>query len=115
MTYADWRDAFEEITDPRFYPIEWLDAMVATGNAAFWANDKAAIVATIKTYPTGAKEVHGLVAAGELQSIIELIPRAEEWGREAGCIVAGISSRPGWAKALDGYEPHQIELRKELA
>jgi hypothetical protein len=114
--YQLWRPAFAELMDPRFYTIGWLDAEIWSGRARAWCTDEAAIVATLKIYPAGGREVHGVIAAGELNAIRRLIPHAEIWGREQGAIVAGIESRAGWARALrdDGYELHQTTLRKEL-
>jgi len=114
--YLKWRASFSLAVDKRFYPEDWLDFEVLEGRARFWHNDTAAIVATLKEYPTGAKAVHGLVAAGDLEGIQALIPFAERWGRSEGCIVGEIESHPAWARLMKkaGYEPHQLCLRKEL-
>lgn len=114
--YYFWRAAFAEVIDPRFYTLEWLDQELIDGRAKIWWNDQAAIVATIREYPTGAKEVHGLIAAGEVKAIRALIPEAERWGRREGAIVASIESRAAWTRALanDGYLPWQVAIRKEL-
>lgn len=115
MDYLDFRAGFASIIDPRFYTIEWLDQQVWAGFARCWACDDAAIIAEVKTYPTGATEVHGIAATGNLESIVNtLIPLAEEWGRSMGCITASISSRPGWVKALPDYHLYQTTIRKEL-
>ncbi len=103
--------------DERYHTLDWLDAQVLEGKVQFWATEDAAIIAEVRDYPTGARDVHGLIAAGDLQSIIEeLIPRAEAWGKANGCVVAQIESREGWARALSpsGYRTHQIVVRKEL-
>ena len=112
--YQGFRDAFSEVMDPRFYNIEWLDRKVWNCEFRFWSNGSAAIVAKIKIYPAGGKAVHGMIAAGDLQGIKALIPLAEEWGRDNGCVTAEIASREGWARVLDGYEPSQILIVKEL-
>ena len=113
--YLAFRDAFAGILDNRFHTIEWLDFMVSSGAYRFWRSENAAIIAEVKIFPTGARQLHGLLAAGELAEIIScLIPQAEKWGREKGCVLAVIESRPGWAKALADYEIHQISVRKEL-
>lgn len=114
MNYADWRGEFLKATDETLYPADWLDWMVSSGTARFWGNDEAAILAAIRSYPSGVTEVHGLVAAGKLAAIRELIPLAEEWGRQMGCRRAAIASRPQWARVLTDYEPYQLEIVKEL-
>lgn len=103
--------------DPRFYSIEYLDMLITQNRAAFIENGEAAIVVERKGFPTGLQAINGLVAAGELPVIRhELIPAAEELGRQAGCQIALIESRPGWAKELkrDGYEVFQTSIVKEL-
>jgi len=115
--YLEFRPDFAKVIDTRFYTIEWLDAQIFAGLANLWASDDAAIVAELKRYPAGGLELHGLVAAGNKETIIEtLIPAAETWGKERGCIVASIASRSGWQRALkaSGYELHQTVVRKEL-
>lgn len=123
--YQRFRPLFAEALDRRLYTIAHLDRLVLSGHAQIWFGDDAAIVTEVRTYPTGARVIHGLVAAAApdappgraVAEIVEiLIPRAEAWGREIGCILAIIESRPGWARALKphGYEPHQQAVRKEL-
>ena len=94
-----------------------LDRMILSGSAHLWTAPDAAIVAEIRTFPTGARALHGLVAAGTLETITgRLIPAAEAWARERGCLLSIVESRPGWARALKqhGYVPHQLAVMKEL-
>lgn len=115
--YCFWRDAFGEVMDERYYTLDWLDLQVLNGELQFWATPGGAIIAELKEYPTGAKDVHGLVAAGDLSEIIEvLIPQALKWGREQGCIAGLIESKTAWVKLLKphGWEAHQTIVRKEL-
>ena len=115
--YGRFRAHFAEALDPRLYEIGHLDALVADGRAVFLAAGDAAIVFELRSYPTGAKAVHGLVAAGDVDRIIGLlIPSAEAWGVAQGCIGATIESRPGWARLLKphGYAVHQVAVWKDL-
>lgn len=115
--YFRYRDQFAQAIDPRLYSIAHLDDLVATGRAQCWFSDNACIVTELRFYPTGARVIHGLVAAGDLQEIVEtLIPRAEAWARAARCVLAIIESRAGWQRELkdSGYEPFQVSLAKEL-
>ena len=117
MTYQRFRDSFAEAMDPRLYGIEYLDRLLATGAAHFFATDSAAIVTEFKIFPSGAKAVCGLIAAGEIEDIeTVLIPRAEARGRMNGCTFGMIDSRPGWARRMKphGYETWQVSLIKEL-
>jgi hypothetical protein len=115
--YLRFRDRFREAIDPARHTIEWLDRQILDGTFGLIVGERAAIVFSIELYPTGAKDIHGQIAAGDLDEIAgALIPRAEEWARAAGCIGAMISSRPGWARRLggQGYSTFQVALRKEL-
>ena len=115
--YAAYRDKFAAVTDARYYPIEWLDQRIAEGRATFMATGLAAIVVELRQFPGGAVDVHGLVAAGDRDDIVNiLIPRAEAFGRDNGCVAGVVESRPGWAKALksSGYQVSQVTVRKEL-
>lgn len=115
--YQTFRDRFREAMDERYWPIEWLDARLLEGRAQFMCSNKAAIVVELRAYPGGAVDVHGLIAAGDKQEIIDiLIPQAEEWGRNHGCTAGVIESRPGWQRAMasHGYEVSQVTIRKEL-
>lgn len=115
--YLKFRYGLSQILDERFYPLEWLDAQMWSHAAKLLWNDTSAIIFELKEYPSGLKEVHGLAAVGDMDSIIlQLIPMAEQWGREMGCVTASIASRGGWARALKshGYELFQTSIRKEL-
>ena len=114
--YERFRQDFYGLLDPRFYTPEWLDAQVWCGTFRVFGNDDACILVSLKTYPTGAYELHGEAAAGDLGAITDLIRRAEDWGRSIGCVSASIASREGWARHLakDGWQTHQVVLRKEL-
>ncbi len=115
--YIRFRDEFESVLDPERYTIGWLDRQILYGEFNIWATEKAAIIAKLEEYPTGASDVHGMLAAGDLNDIIEtLIPAAEAYGKEQGCIGAKIESREAWVRALkdSGYVLHQCVVRKEL-
>jgi hypothetical protein len=116
MNYAHWRDKFASAMDPRLFNIEHLDALVAADQVQTWFGKDSAIVTELRTYPTGAKVIHGLVAAGDLDEIMLLIKIAEEWAESIGCCMAIIESRPGWVRKLkaSGYAIHQTAVRKDL-
>lgn len=114
QAYLSFREQFREALDPRLYTIEHLDGLVWSGQARFWFNDDAAIIAKLTLFPSGAIVVEGLIAAGKLEAIKELIPLAEEWGRSCGAVFGMIESRPGWAREMKDYEPIQTRLLKEL-
>ena len=114
--YQRHREAIASLADPRFYPIGWIDREVWNGNIRTLSNDTSIIGFQIKTYPGGAKELHGMFAAGDLAGVIELVAEAEEFGRALKCDVATIESAEGWKRimASKGYRPHQLRIVKEL-
>lgn len=115
--YLEHRAAFGEILDERYYTLPWLDQQVLGGQCRVWACDDAALITEIKEYPTGARDIHVLAAAGNMSRIVgELRSEAEEWARSIGCIGVLVESREGWGKALKpyGYSTHQTVVRKEL-
>lgn len=116
LEYHQHRSEIEGLLDPRCYTISWLEYRLLDGSALAFGNDRAVIVTEVRNYPAGAREIHGLVAAGDLGAIVGLIADAEEWARAQGIEFASIASREGWARVLHdrGYRPHQIELRMEL-
>lgn len=115
-SYERWRDGFAAALDPRFHGIEYVDTLVWYGRAKLFANHRAALLAEIKIYPSGASDVHVLVGAGDLDALVALEPQLAAWGRELGCLGVLIESREGWARIMKnhGYAPHQVALRKEL-
>lgn len=115
--YLRWRDRLARALDPAFWPIEWLDEQVLQERALTIASDTACVVVEIRNYPGGAREIHGLVAAGEPKEIVgSLIPLAEAFGAERGCKWGCVESRGAWSRLLkaSGYEVHQMTVRKEL-
>ncbi len=119
--YLRFRDQFQRLLDPRCYSIEWLDRQILSGAFRPLVGERSAILVSIKTYPTRARELHGEGAAIELPGAREevedvLIPKAEDFGRLMGCGWAEIASRPVWAKRLKsrGYEQYQLSIRKDL-
>lgn len=115
--YTQFRAAFAEVIDERYYTLDWLDQQVLQGKVQFWRSDNAACITEIKHYPTGAKDLHALIAAGDIGEMInKMLPRAEQWAREQGCVSALVESREGWSRALKpyGYQTFQTTVRKEL-
>ena len=115
--YLAFRDALEGVIDPRYYTIGWLDWKIISGKYKFWRGDRSGIITEIREYPTGAKDIHCIIAAGDMNEIIhDLAPQAEAYGREQGCIASIVESREGWARALapSGYVIHQVAIRKGL-
>lgn len=90
-------------------------AGVMTGRFLFHSYDKSVLISEVQEYP---QEVHWHVflGAGDLEELKvaheELVPVA----KAAGCTVATICGRRGWARAFKdlGWEPSLYSLSKEL-
>lgn len=117
QAYLPWREAFYALLDPALYTPAWLDGEVACGRFHLFTGAHSAILCSLKSFPTGLKEIHGEAAVGKLGEISShLIPQAETWAKSIGCRSASISSREGWAKVLNrqGYSIYQTTMRKAL-
>lgn len=117
MNYLQYREAFAEILDSRTHTIEWLDAQVYAGFVRVWDAPDACLLTEIKQFPTGAFEVHVMIAAGNMETLVnETIKHVEAWAQEIGALFVTIASRKGWEKIMRpyGYEHWQTELRKEV-
>src|SRR5207249_4497450 len=114
--YARWREGFAAALDARVYGIDHVDRLLWYGRARLFANKRAALLAEIKPYPTGACDVHVLVGTGDLDALIALEPQLAAWGRKHRCLGVLIESREGWTKVMKkhGYETYQVSIRKEL-
>lgn len=115
--YLGWRDRLGAALDQRFYTVEWLDWLVSDDRAFFLAGERAAIVAEIRCYPTGARAIHGICAAGDVSEIVSLlIPAAEAWGKSQGCRHGFVDSREGWQRLLksSGYDTYKVSVRKDI-
>lgn len=115
LAYLPFRERIAAVLDPRFYPLDWLDQQVFAGRMQVFVDGDSCLLTELRSYPTGFREVHAMVAVGEAATIAgTLARRAEEYGRQNGCGMASVASRPGWAKALPDYAVYQVTLRKEL-
>lgn len=115
--YIAWRGELAKALDPRLYTIEYLDSLVSLGVVVPIFGERAIIIVEVKEYPTGARAVSGVIAAGDLREIeLSLIPQAEAWGQSLGCTFGMIESRAAWGRimAKHGYAPFQVCLIKEL-
>lgn len=115
--YLRFRDGLVAVLDPELYNPEWLDMMVWSGQFMLFTTENCVILASIKVYPTGVKELHGELAFGNLRDIVHMaIPSAIDFARSQGCKIATISSREGWSRMLkkQGFNLHQTTIRKVL-
>lgn len=115
--YLKFRSEIASILDPRTHSVEWLDAQIWYGRAKVWGDDRACLVTEVRSFPTGAFEVHVMVAAGSKRALVEeIIVDVERWATGIGALFVTIASRAAWARVMApyGYEFWQQEIRKEV-
>ncbi len=116
QAFARHEDEIAGMVDERFYPMEWVRRSVVTGVIQTLYNERAIVGFEFRSYPGGAKELHGMFAAGPLEDVLLLIDETERLAREMGMDVFTIASRAGWTRILKGrgFEPFQTVIVKEL-
>lgn len=114
--YLEWRDRLALANDQRFHPVAYQDALIASGQAQFWATETGAIITELKQYPGGAFTCETFAAAGDIETMLEAIkPAIEQFARERGCTVCMITAgREGWRRKHPDYRHYQTMLMKDL-
>jgi hypothetical protein len=115
--YWRWRPLLIEALDSRYYNPEWLDAQVMSGRAIFLHDYLCAVVAEVRFYPTGARDIVVICAAGDAVQLREaMVPALSDIGRQSGCVAFVVQSRKAWSRILkrSGFEHYQTALRKDL-
>lgn len=105
-------EALEE--HPGTYTKDDLWAEIASGQAQFWPLPNSVVVTTIRTYPTGYRDLRGWLAAGDINEIAALEQFVCHWAKEIGCNRFVLTGRRGWKKALPGFQEKAVFLSKEL-
>lgn len=114
-SYAAWRARLALSNDPKFWPIEVIDRLLNEGSVQFWACDAAAMLTRVVSYPGGAVAVEALAGAGSIASLAALTPDINRWASGQGATHLLIHGRPGWSRALAGWQLWQSILIKEVA
>ncbi len=84
-----------------------------TGTWQMWHGDHCVAFTRVANYPQHRALII-ILAAGELEEIMDLEPLVAQWGRDQGCKYVEIYGRRGWSKALPGYDEQSAILRKVL-
>ena len=91
-------------------------AMVARGEAQFWAAPRSAMVTVVQEDPRERRLLIWL-AGGELAELVrQLLPEAESYARANGCRRLMVIGRAGWERALkpEGFAPVARLIAKDL-
>jgi hypothetical protein len=74
---------------------------IIKGDMQLWLADDACAVTEIVIYPR-KKVLHVFLAAGKMESIVDMLESAERFGRANGCESITIAGRHGWKRVLSG-------------
>ena len=112
---APWLDAALAHAG-RTHSLADVRALVAAGEARFWAGRACGLVAAIERDPGELRLLIWLAGGDREELEAELLPLAEGWGRDMGCRRAVVIGRIGWERALKtkGYAPLARLIAKEL-
>lgn len=116
-TYQLWRERLCEALDGRYYDQNWLDYVVMSGRAVMVANDTSACVYELRYYPTGARDLQVVCAAGNAVDLkANILPSLIKSAYDQGCIAIVVESREAWVRLLgdQGFETYKIAVRKGL-
>lgn len=87
-------------------PMERVLAALERQDAHLWAGDRsAAIGQPVKSY-------HVWLGGGDLRELLAMERTASEWARGEGFDKMTIRGRPGWARALPGYERETLLVKR---
>jgi hypothetical protein len=102
--------------DERLYPLWWVESQISEGKIDLLHNDTAIIGIEARKYPGGARELHGMFAAGGKAAIKELVKQAIALAEAAGMDCAAIESRAGWEREFRdlGFVKDRVRIVKGL-
>jgi hypothetical protein len=77
--------------------LEDIIALARVGRMQVFHRDDAVVVTELLTFPRG-RRVNGILAAGNLRSILEIESEVEAFARREGADAIVTHGRPGWAR-----------------
>lgn len=92
-----------------------IDA-VARGHMQSWHGLNSLLITELVCYPR-KKMLRVVIAAGDIEEILAMIPTVESWSKLQGCGGVLFTGRPGWKRVLDryGYRSLGIVMTKDFA
>lgn len=95
-----------------------VEREVLNGDALLWVVHNGVIQAAVVTQLSineGGKVCTIIACGGNgVLKVMGLMDRIEEYAKREGCRSVLVYGRKGWVRALRGYEPAAVVLRKEL-
>lgn len=91
---------------------------VEAGRMHAWIGEHSVVVTELVQTPSGRKDLHFFLAAGNEAELKALHPRILEWGQSEGCTHATVIGRKGWARSWLtkdlGWQPTLIVCEREI-
>lgn len=88
---------------------------IISGAMQLWLGNDACAVTEIVIYPR-KKVLHVFLAAGKMETIVDMLESAEKFGKANGCTSITIAGRHGWKRVLsdEGFKHTLTVLEKGL-
>ena len=83
------------------------------GRAFLWANKNSGVLCEFEDYPR-KRICRYWVAGGALDDLLPMEGAIEVWAKANGATRMEICGRPGWLKALEGYQKRAAWMTKDL-
>lgn len=88
--------------------------MLRSDERVYWiATPDTFMMAEIVDYPL-KRVINGSLVGGQRHEVLMFEDRMCDFARQAGCVEAQITGRPGWQRVLPGYRCAAVMLRKSL-
>lgn len=84
------------------YDVDDIKARVKDGRLQSWQRGQSVVVTEVLSFPR-KQIVNILLAAGNLEEIMDLQDDIAQWAKEIGCDRMMMSGRHGWSKVLPKY------------
>lgn len=95
------------------HTIEDVEQAIEHRTMQLWEQGESAIVTQILQYPR-IRSVEMFLMAGALSDLKDLAQRVQEFAKEQGADRMQVGGRPGWERALVGYESLGVFLVKDI-
>lgn len=95
------------------YDLDDIAEAVAKGEMQLWPAPKAAMVTEILRFPK-RRALNTVLAGGNLEQIMDMVPSLRAFARGQGCDVLLMSGRPGWTRPLGRIGARQTSVTMEM-
>ena len=87
---------------------EDIARLVDEGRMQSWTKGDSFVVTEIVEYPR-KKVMNVVIAVGDLQEVLSLIPAIADFGKDHGCESMRMQGRRGWGEVLPHFGWHEVK------